>query len=63
MDKVLRFKAWLVENEISQREISEVLGITRELTNAKINGRKDFTLAQVKRLCDYYKISADNFFV
>ena len=63
MKKVLRFKAWLVEHEISQKEISELLGIGRELTNAKLNGRKEFTLAQVKQLCDYYKLSADDFFV
>lgn len=59
----MKFKAWLVENKIKQTEVAELLGITRELLNAKINGHKDFTLAQVKRLCEYYKISADDFFV
>ena len=61
--KVLKFKAWLVENNIKQAEIASVLGISRELTNAKINGREEFTLAQVKTLCEHYKISADIFFV
>ena len=61
--KVLKFKAWLVENNIKQAEIASVLGISRELTNAKINGREEFTLAQVKTLCERYKISADIFFV
>ena len=61
--KVLKFKAWLVENNIKQAEIASVLGISRELTNAKINGREDFTLAQVKTLCEHYKLSADIFFV
>lgn len=63
MPKVLKFKAWLVENNIKQAEIASVLGISRELTNAKINGREDFTLAQVKTLCEHYKLSADIFFV
>ena len=63
MPKVLKFKAWLVENNIKQAEIASVLGISRELTNAKINGREEFTLAQVKTLCEHYKISADIFFV
>ena len=63
MQKLLKFKAWLVENNISQEEIAGVLGISRTLTNAKINGRKDFTLSQVKTLCKHYGISADNFFV
>lgn len=63
MPKVLKFKGWLVENNIKQAEIASVLGISRELTNAKINGREDFTLAQVKTLCEHYKLSADIFFV
>lgn len=63
MPKVLKFKAWLVENNIKQAEIASVLGISRELTNAKINGREEFTLAQVKTLCEHYKLSADIFFV
>ena len=59
----MKFKAWLTEHKIRQEEVAKVLGISRELVNAKLNGRQDFTLAQVKRLCEYYKISADDFFV
>lgn len=57
-----RFKAWLVENGIKQSEVAEVLGITPQLCNAKVNGKQPFTLAQVKKLCQQYKISA-NFFI
>lgn len=63
MEKLLKFKAWLVENQISQAEVAEVLGISRALANAKINGREEFTLSQVRTLCKHYGISADNFFV
>ena len=63
VEKLLKFKAWLVENQISQSEVAEVLGISRALANAKINGREDFTLSQVKTLCKHYKISADIYFV
>ena len=59
----MKFKAWLVEHNIKQTEVAEVLGIKRETVNAKLNGREEFTLSQVKRLCDYYGISADNFFL
>ena len=59
----MKFKAWLVENNIKQTEVAEILGIKRETVNAKLNGREDFTLSQVKRLCEYYKLSADKFFV
>lgn len=63
MEKLLKFKAWLVENQISQAEVAELLGITRQLANAKLNGREEFTLSQVRTLCKHYGISADNFFV
>lgn len=59
----LKFKAWLVANKIKQNEIAELLGISLENTNAKLNGRQDFTLAQVKKICEHYGISADEFFV
>lgn len=59
----LKFKAWLVVNKIKQNEIAELLGISLENTNAKLNGRQDFTLAQVKKICEHYGISADEFFV
>jgi len=59
----MKFKAWLVEHNIKQTEVAEVLGIKRETVNAKLNGREEFTLSQVKRLCDHYGISADNFFL
>ena len=63
MEKLLKFKAWMVENKIKQQEIADVLGITVQLTNAKINGREEFTMSQVRTLCSHYGISADNFFV
>ena len=59
----MKFKAWLTENKIKQKEVADLLGISRELLNAKLNGRQEFTLSQVRRLCEYYKISADDFFV
>ena len=59
----MKFKAWLIEHKIRQEEVARVLGISRELVNAKLNGRQEFTLTQVRRLCEYYKISADDFFV
>lgn len=59
----MKFKAWLVENGIKQNEVAELLQISRESVNAKLNKREEFTLSQVKRLCEYYKISADDYFV
>lgn len=59
----MKFKAWLVENGIKQNEVAELLQISRESVNAKLNKREEFTLSQVKRLCEHYKISADDYFV
>lgn len=59
----LRFKAWLVEHKIAQAEVAEVLGITQENVNAKLNGRLPFTFEQVQKLCKHYKISADDYFI
>lgn len=61
--ETLKFKGWLVEHKIKQSDIAELLDITVENVNAKVNGRQDFTLSQVKKICDAYSISADDFFV
>ena len=58
-----RFKGYMAQHDTKQSEIAELLGITQENVNAKVNGRQDFTLAQVKILCHHYDISADDFFV
>ena len=59
----MKFNAWLVENGIKQNEVAELLHITRESVNAKLNKREEFTLSQVKTLCEHYKISADIYFI
>ena len=61
--KKLKFKAWLVERGIKQTEVAKLLNISFEAANAKINGRQDFTLPQVKTLCLHYGISADEYFI
>lgn len=61
--EILKFKGWLVEHQIKQSDLAELLGITVESVNAKVNGRQEFTLSQVKKMCETYGISADDFFV
>lgn len=58
-----RFKGYMAEHDISQKELADLLGITQENVNAKVNGRQEFTLAQVKIICQKYGISADNYFI
>ena len=61
--EILKFKGWLVEHQIKQSDLAELLGIAPENVNGKLNGRQEFTLSQVKKICDTYGISADDFFV
>ena len=62
-EDMLKFKAFCVENNIRQREIADVLGITVSRANRKLNGKDPFTLEQVKTLCKTYSLSADIYFV
>ncbi len=61
--EILKFKGWLVEHRVKQSDLAELLGITEQNVNAKLNGRQEFTLSQVKKICETYSISADDFFV
>lgn len=60
---MLKFKGYCAENRIKQTEIAELLGLTIQSVNNKINGRQDFTLSEVKTLCSHYGISADLYFL
>lgn len=60
-NNMLSFKAWMVENNIRQKEIADLLGISLQSVNLKVNGKIDFTLPQVSAICGKYGISADIF--
>lgn len=57
----MTFKVWLIMNGVSQREIADLLGVSVQTINAKVNGRKDFTMEQARKIIEKYKISADVF--
>jgi predicted XRE-type DNA-binding protein len=59
--KNLRFKGWLAENNIKQKDIAELLEIDISNVNEKINGKQEFTVAQIRTICQTYGISADIF--
>lgn len=61
MKQMLGFKAWMVENNIRQAEIADLLGISLQSVNLKVNGKQDFTLPQISSICGKYGISADIF--
>lgn len=57
----LKFKGWLAENKITQTELAEVLDLSMTSINKKVNGKEDFTLPQIKTICEKWSISADIF--
>lgn len=59
--KNLKLKAWLVEHGIKQTELAELLDLDLSNVNEKLNGKQDFTLAQVRTICATYDLSADIF--
>lgn len=60
---MLKFKGYCVENGIKQAEIADLLDLSVSVVNQKMNGRLDWTLEQVRTLCQHFKISADIYFV
>lgn len=57
----LKFKAWLAEHRISQKEIMILLNLSTTSINKKVNGKEDFTLPQIRKICEKYGISSDIF--
>ena len=60
---MLKFKGYCAEHNIRQSEVAELLNISVQQVNRKINGKEAFTLEQVKTLCKHFNISADDYFV
>ncbi|MDR9794065.1 helix-turn-helix domain-containing protein [Aeribacillus composti] len=59
-----KFKAFLVENNISQSEVAKLLGKSKSALNQNINGTGgDFSLSEIRLICQHYNISADEYFL
>ena len=60
---VLKFKGYCAANKIKSDEICKLLSLSPSTVSSKMNGRRPFKLAEVKKLCEHYGISADEYFV
>ena len=60
---MLKFKGYCSEHKIKQKEIADLLKISVQSVNRKMNDKEPFTLDQVKTICTHYGISADEYFV
>lgn len=58
-----KFKGYLAENNIQQKEIAKMLNISQATLSKKINGKSgDFTAQDLKKICTNLKIKAEIFF-
>jgi transcriptional regulator with XRE-family HTH domain len=59
-----KFKAFLDQKNINQREVAEMLEKSTSALNQNLNGTGgDFSVSEVRTICLTYKISADEFFL
>lgn len=59
----LKFKGFLVENNIQQKEVAKILNISNSALNKKINGTgSDFTVQEAKEICQALNTDSRIFF-
>ena len=59
-----KFKAFLIENGISQSEVAKLLGKSTSALNQNINGTGGYvSLTEIRLLCQHNSISADEYFL
>ena len=56
-----KFKGWCAAHGVKVKDIAELLDIAPNNASEKILGKQNFTLPQIKTICDKYNISADIF--
>lgn len=61
MEELLNLKAWMVVNKVTQKDFAKTLGVSSQTINNKINGRRSFTLQDIKKLNHVYGVEANTF--
>lgn len=51
-----KLKGKMAEAHVSQARLSEILGITVQSLNAKLNGRTQFTLEEAVKITDFLRL-------
>ena len=61
MDELLKLKAWMLLNKVTQKDFARTLGVSTQTVSNKINGRRTFNLREIKKLNAEYGVGADVF--
>ena len=61
MGNSINFKGWAVSRGIKQKDIAKLLNVSVQTVNNKMNGKRNFTLDDIKKLNAAYGVSADIF--
>lgn len=61
MEETLELKAWMVLNKVTRKDFAETLGVCPQTISNKLNGRRAFTLPEIRKLSETYGMSADVF--
>ncbi len=58
-----KFKGYLAENNIQQKEVAELISISQATLSKRLNGKGgDFSIQDLKKICITLKINAEIFF-
>ncbi|MFR5264565.1 helix-turn-helix transcriptional regulator [Clostridium sp.] len=50
----LKLKSMMIEKEITQKKLAELLDLNVSTVNFKINGKKDFTLSEARKISSIF---------
>ena len=62
MEQILSFKGWMAENNVKQKDLAELLDLSTYSVYLKVNDKRDFTLSEIRKICDAYGVD-DNIFL
>lgn len=57
-----KVKGYLIEHGVKQKYVASILDISITTFNNKINGVGDFTIGQVKKMCQELRMNTSIFF-
>ena len=61
MEELLNLKAWMVLHKVTQKDFAETLEVTPTTICNKMNGRRPFTLPEIRKLHVTYGVEANEF--